>query len=578
MERILFDSKFSKNFNQNLIIVIARLSYEPIRGLEQILKKKIRNIKLTKDLLDKLEVVIKPITNKKIKPIYLKNLHKDMRMEDFNIFHTLLREEIKYNPNFEFDFVIFLRWIIVQVFMIIKKEWKEKRISNFHDIIRDDLKKFFNLDYKKNNKDNLKINSAMVKIMENLEESSDTYQSAYELADKIKINHSNITKYLNQLLKYGFVKYRRDKNKKLWKFVKQIENKEKYQQISIEKLKKLYEELGSLNKISEYLENQGFNRAYHPVVIGGKIRKSFKSINEYKKWRNDIKVNKLIKFANLKGGKFLGNHYLGMNTPHIFYCEKHKKKFNMTPECLINRGQWCPKCGHERAGKKQRLKIEDLEEIIKKRGGRLISKAYGKNQCDPIMVECKMGHKFSIMPKVLKRGDWCNICSLGINENITRKMFEYIFNVKFPKSTPKWLITKKGFQMHFDGYNEELAIAIEFQGKQHYQYHPYFHKDEEAFHRQQTIDLIKRKLCKENKVKLIEVPYYIKKKNRFNYIINECKKRNIKIRKDIEPKNWNDFKIYVPEKYERYKNMANSFGFELVPGTYRGFYQKATIV
>ncbi len=578
LERILYDTKLPNNFKQNLIIVIARLSYEPIREFEQILNKKIRNIKLTKELLDKLESVIKPITYKEIRQNYLKNLYKNMKIEDFNHFHTLLKENLKLNPNYEHDFIIFLRWIIFQVFTIIKKKWNNKGISSFHKIVREDLKKFFNVDHENINKNNLKINSRMIKIMVILEENFERFYSVSDLADEIKADRANIAKDLNYLLKHNLVDYRYEGKRKLWKAIKKIPKNEKIQHISVDKLKELYVELWSFKKIARFLENQGFSKIYHPTTIDKKIRESFHSIEEYEKWKNEFKVNKLIEIAKLKGGKFLGNKYLGMKTTHIFYCEKHKRNFNITPDCLINRGQWCPKCGHEKAGKKQRLKIENLEKIIKKRGGKLISKTYGKDQCDPIIIECKMRHKFSILPKTLKRGAWCDICSSGINENITRKMFEYIFNVKFPKSTPKWLITKKGFQMHLDGYSKQLNIAFEFQGKQHYLYHSYFHKNEDAFHKQQKTDLLKRKLCKENKVKLIEVPYFIKKKDRFIYIIDECKKRNIKIRKDLEPKNWNDFKIYLPEKYERYKKMANSFGFDLVSGTYRGFYQKVTLI
>ena len=143
LERFYYDFKFPKIFKQNLVIVISRLSYEPIRGLEQILKKKIKNIELTKELLDKLEAIIKPITKKNIKSVYLKNLYNNMKTEEFCNFHKILREIINSNSNFNSDFIVFLRWIINRVFIITKEKWKKNNIKKLERIIRTDLKNYF---------------------------------------------------------------------------------------------------------------------------------------------------------------------------------------------------------------------------------------------------------------------------------------------------------------------------------------------------------------------------------------------------------------------------------------------------
>jgi hypothetical protein len=58
--------------------------------------------------------------------------------------------------------------------------------------------------------------------------------------------------------------------------------------------------------------------------------------------------------------------------------------------------------------------------------------------------------------------------------------------------------------------NEDLKLAIEYSGKQHYHYTPYFHKNEQAFFDQQYRDNIKERKCRENGINLIVVPYTIK--------------------------------------------------------------------
>ncbi len=47
-------------------------------------------------------------------------------------------------------------------------------------------------------------------------------------------------------------------------------------------------------------------------------------------------------------------------------------------------------------------------------------------------------------------------------------------------------------------------------GAQHYKFIPHFHKNKEAFRNQQYRDELKRRMCDDNNVTLIEVPYTVK--------------------------------------------------------------------
>jgi len=78
----------------------------------------------------------------------------------------------------------------------------------------------------------------------------------------------------------------------------------------------------------------------------------------------------------------------------------------------------------------------------------------------------------------------------------------------FSKVRPQWLKNPKtGKELELDFYNEELKIAIEYNGIQHYQFVSDFHRNGKNFVNQQERDIHKIHKCKENGIKLITVPY-----------------------------------------------------------------------
>ena len=122
---------------------------------------------------------------------------------------------------------------------------------------------------------------------------------------------------------------------------------------------------------------------------------------------------------------------------------------------------------------------------------------------------------------------WNQISHIGKSEEICRKIFESIFKTQFKKSYPKWLKSEKGGQMHLDGYNSDLKIAFEYQGKQHYFFIPKWHQTIEIFKHRQADDKWKKELCNMNNIILIEVPYWVKYEEMLDYIINELRNRGI---------------------------------------------------
>ncbi len=114
--------------------------------------------------------------------------------------------------------------------------------------------------------------------------------------------------------------------------------------------------------------------------------------------------------------------------------------------------------------------------------------------------------------------DKCSGFSKG--ERNTRKILERIFGSKFPCARPEFLINSDtGHCMELDCYNEELRLAVEFNGKQHYEYTPIFHKDELDFIDQQIRDENKKRLCQNNNIDLIVVSYDVE--NIEKYILDQ---------------------------------------------------------
>ena len=73
------------------------------------------------------------------------------------------------------------------------------------------------------------------------------------------------------------------------------------------------------------------------------------------------------------------------------------------------------------------------------------------------------------------------------------------------------LTGKKKVPLRFDFglyKNGRLICLVEFDGRQHYEYIPYFHKNISGFKRQQEWDRRKNKYCLMHHIPLIRIPYW----------------------------------------------------------------------
>lgn len=112
-------------------------------------------------------------------------------------------------------------------------------------------------------------------------------------------------------------------------------------------------------------------------------------------------------------------------------------------------------------------------------------------------------------------------------EKECRRVLEMLFRVPFPKTRPDILrnpVTSTDrdlFNLELDCYNDDLKLAVEYNGVQHYKYNSFFHKNREAFYNQKYRDYMKREMCNKNNITLIEVPHTVKVEDIKKYLINK---------------------------------------------------------
>lgn len=226
--------------------------------------------------------------------------------------------------------------------------------------------------------------------------------------------------------------------------------------------------------------------------------------------KNTLKIYQEI--ALKKGGKCLSTKYLGFNSKLKFECiNGHIWETNAVN--ISGKNRWCPQCAPNK-----KLSLNDAINFASQFDGYCLSLEY-KNITSKLKWKCKYGHVwFSTFVSIKNSKGWCPQCTGKLfSENIVRRIFEMIFNKKFIKIKPKWLKMKNSY-LELDGYCEELSLAFEHNGIQHYKLTS-FSKTQTILNKIKNRDRKKIQLCKNNGVKLVVVPDIFNKLG-INNVIN----------------------------------------------------------
>ncbi len=118
----------------------------------------------------------------------------------------------------------------------------------------------------------------------------------------------------------------------------------------------------------------------------------------------------LHRIAVQKGGCCLSLAYVNSSHPVRWKCAVGHEWLARAHS--IRAGNWCPVCAHN-----QRLRLEEMHQIAKERGGRCLSTSY-KNASTPLLWVCRHGHQWkacaaNVQGGLRRKGSWCRECYNG---------------------------------------------------------------------------------------------------------------------------------------------------------------------
>lgn len=190
-------------------------------------------------------------------------------------------------------------------------------------------------------------------------------------------------------------------------------------------------------------------------------------------------------------------------------CEKcNNNEFYMTPNSFTT-GYRCPECNRLR---KQYTTEEVKEEIYKISSGEyiMVSTEYEGHEKEIILLHTTCGKEFST---TRKRFVWskcrCPHCSKSAGENLLSEFFAREKIKYIPQMTFDGLVGDGGRKLSYDFYIPDYNLLIEYQGHQHYKPIELF-GGKVQFEKQIRYDDIKRSYAKNNKIDLLEIPYWEK--------------------------------------------------------------------
>ena len=216
------------------------------------------------------------------------------------------------------------------------------------------------------------------------------------------------------------------------------------------------------------------------------------------------------KARNIHGDKYDYSkvEYVNPKEKVCIICQEHGE-FWQNPYNHLN-GKGCPKCGLKKCADIKRKSIKQFIEEAKKIHGEKYdySAVEYVNAFEKVKIICPKHGEFWQEPHNHLKGNGCPICRNSKLENIVSEELK-MNSIDFVQHADYKIFTWLGKQ-HLDFYLPKYNIAIECQGEQHFTKYR-FEKSDKRLEKRKRLDLLKKKLCMDNKIKLIyfsDIPKY----------------------------------------------------------------------
>jgi len=225
----------------------------------------------------------------------------------------------------------------------------------------------------------------------------------------------------------------------------------------------------------------------------------------------------------IESKKIHGDHYDYSKVDYVknnlkvkIICPTHGE-FEQIPNGHLE-GQGCTECGYEKVSRDLKLPYETF--LIRSKLIHGMTYEYDKktytSYTEKMRIICKKHGEFLQTPHShISMSTGCPKCDSSHGERLIRDLLTRKHILFEEQKTFEWLMDKS--KLRCDFYLPKYNTVIEYNGIQHYEMIEYF-GGESGFKRGQKRDTIKRKLLKENNVKLIEVRY--DEKDVENFILN----------------------------------------------------------
>ena len=181
-----------------------------------------------------------------------------------------------------------------------------------------------------------------------------------------------------------------------------------------------------------------------------------------------------------------------------------------------------------------------------------------------IKCGCTFERSWSDVRKSIEeRKNPCTKCNGFVNEELCRYILSELLAYPFHKVRPEWLSNEEGTaKLELDGYCEDLNLAFEYQGEQHYKSWGWI-TDEDVASQQQR-DELKAKRCASKGVQLLVIePIQVANKSLEEQIRDQLEFHQISLRKQEV-----DWSGYRPPRrlsaFEKAEIHASRMGYTLI--------------